>query len=186
MLELLVVVSVIALLMGIVLPSFSRAREQSKRTKCLANLHAISQGLQAHLNENEDYFPEAARVPTLQPDVPAIQDVLDRQMGGSRTVYECPADRIIKEKVAGGPETYFEREGTSYEWNEIFNHVKVTRAPDPFYLIAGFKYDARTTAMMYDYEPYHGGETRIGSVNTVYGDLSVASDKADLYKGPGE
>ncbi len=51
LIELLVVVAVIALLISIMLPSLGRAREQSRRTKCAAHLHAIGQGLATYLAE---------------------------------------------------------------------------------------------------------------------------------------
>ena len=50
--ELLVVVSIIALLLAILLPSLGKAREQARSAKCLANLH--SQGL-AVLTYTVDY-----------------------------------------------------------------------------------------------------------------------------------
>jgi len=50
LIELLVVISIIALLMSILLPSLKGAREAGRRTKCMANLKGIGQGVQLYLN----------------------------------------------------------------------------------------------------------------------------------------
>ena len=57
LIELLVVVAIIALLMSILLPSLSRARDEAKKTKCLANLKGIGTGVQACMTEFNDYGP---------------------------------------------------------------------------------------------------------------------------------
>jgi prepilin-type N-terminal cleavage/methylation domain-containing protein len=59
LIELLVVVAIIALLISILLPSLSRARELSKRTICAANLRGIGQACKVYSNDNEDYWPIA-------------------------------------------------------------------------------------------------------------------------------
>ena len=48
LLELLIVISIIALLTGILVPSLRRARDITRRTKCLANLHNISLALSVY------------------------------------------------------------------------------------------------------------------------------------------
>jgi prepilin-type N-terminal cleavage/methylation domain-containing protein/prepilin-type processing-associated H-X9-DG protein len=55
--ELLVVIGIITVLISILLPAISRAREQANRTKCKANLRSIGQGLALYYNDNRDKFP---------------------------------------------------------------------------------------------------------------------------------
>jgi len=59
LIELLVVVAIIALLISILLPSLSRAREIAKRTVCASNLGGIGRGIKVYANDNEDWYPIA-------------------------------------------------------------------------------------------------------------------------------
>ncbi|MFO0973352.1 MAG: prepilin-type N-terminal cleavage/methylation domain-containing protein [Phycisphaerae bacterium] len=56
LIELLVVVAIIALLISILLPSLSRARELSKRTVCLSNIRSLGQGMYIYAQDG-DVFP---------------------------------------------------------------------------------------------------------------------------------
>lgn len=57
--ELLVVIGIIALLIGILLPSLSRARESANALKCAANLRSVGQGFSIYLSANKGTFPLA-------------------------------------------------------------------------------------------------------------------------------
>ena len=60
LIELLVVVAIIALLMGILLPSLSRARRQAKKISCISNMRQMGVALQAYLMENENRLPPSS------------------------------------------------------------------------------------------------------------------------------
>ncbi len=62
--ELLVVIGIIALLIGILLPSLARAREAANSTKCKSNLHQIALAMQMYRQDNKDYFYCFPAVPT--------------------------------------------------------------------------------------------------------------------------
>lgn len=55
LIELLVVVAIIALLISILLPSLSRAREQSKQLLCNTNLRTIGQAAAIYRDENDEW-----------------------------------------------------------------------------------------------------------------------------------
>jgi len=62
LIELLVVIAIIALLISILLPSLSRARELSKRTVCAANLRGIGQAMYIYASDDPGVFPAIAQV----------------------------------------------------------------------------------------------------------------------------
>jgi prepilin-type N-terminal cleavage/methylation domain-containing protein/prepilin-type processing-associated H-X9-DG protein len=55
--ELLVVIGIIALLISILLPALSKARESANTVKCAANLRSIGQGMAQYVAENHGAFP---------------------------------------------------------------------------------------------------------------------------------
>jgi prepilin-type N-terminal cleavage/methylation domain-containing protein len=57
LIELLVVVAIIALLISILLPSLSRARELAKRTVCGSNMSGVGKALMIYANDNVEWLP---------------------------------------------------------------------------------------------------------------------------------
>jgi prepilin-type N-terminal cleavage/methylation domain-containing protein/prepilin-type processing-associated H-X9-DG protein len=55
--ELLVVIGIIALLIAILLPALSKAREQSRRTACMSNLRSLGQAMFLYANAFKDRLP---------------------------------------------------------------------------------------------------------------------------------
>src|SRR5690349_11465 len=58
--ELLVVIGIIAVLVSILLPAITKAKEAANRTKCLANLRSIGQMLATYAVSNNDQVPLGA------------------------------------------------------------------------------------------------------------------------------
>ncbi len=61
LIELLVVVAIIALLISILLPSMSRAKEQSKTVKCTSNLRQVGFAMHEYFMDEKDWFPFGKR-----------------------------------------------------------------------------------------------------------------------------
>src|SRR4051794_18964131 len=55
--ELLIVIGIIALLVAILMPALSRARQQAIQTQCLSNLRQLGMVIQLYANENNDRVP---------------------------------------------------------------------------------------------------------------------------------
>ena len=89
LIELLVVISIIGLLIAILLPALSSARESSYTTQCGSNLRQIGIGLFAYATDHDDYFPSqdllgasAYRIPYLDELGPHIRSDIPQGMGG--------------------------------------------------------------------------------------------------------
>lgn len=67
LIELLVVLSIIALLLGVLLPALMRARSTSLTANCGSNLKQIGVGLEMYVSDNRGWYPRA--LPLVEPDL---------------------------------------------------------------------------------------------------------------------
>jgi prepilin-type N-terminal cleavage/methylation domain-containing protein len=155
LIEMLVVVSIIALLLGIMMPSLKEVRRLSRRTVCQKNLDQIGVAMQAYLLNStpRDTFPYAGRLPSWEQSqprpLPPLSEVLKNELPANKlvqvsnsdnmtirtnTVFACPADQNTMARegdpdIAVGEgiptDRYFDHEGTSYEWESNLNGTKL-------------------------------------------------------------
>jgi prepilin-type N-terminal cleavage/methylation domain-containing protein/prepilin-type processing-associated H-X9-DG protein len=103
--ELLVVIGIIALLIAILLPSLSRAREQAKRVACASNVRQFCNALIMAANENKGRLMDVGnrngqwddsgntyRSDEVQVIHPAARDALVERYGMIRKAFFCPSN----------------------------------------------------------------------------------------------
>jgi len=111
--EVLVSISVIALLMSLLVPSLGRAREQAKSVTCMSRLRQISLGFLGYANDYDSYaLPTCVDGRTfwwgrLNPDgVDHTRGLMWPYLAGElreRGVYECPAQPYGTYSLQGKP-----------------------------------------------------------------------------------
>jgi prepilin-type N-terminal cleavage/methylation domain-containing protein/prepilin-type processing-associated H-X9-DG protein len=166
LIELLVVIAIIGILASLLMPALSRAKGKAYDTKCISNLKQLGIALSMYAGDHESKLPSAERRPTIPVNMtnalPRIVDVLSNYVGGVVAVFKCPRDHY----------KWYEREGSSYEWNYAANG-KPIELPGK---IAGIPRTAERARLMYDYENFHPGGTN-GTKNVLHGDGHVAPIK---------
>jgi prepilin-type N-terminal cleavage/methylation domain-containing protein/prepilin-type processing-associated H-X9-DG protein len=63
LIELLVVIGIISLLLGIIMPSLEKAREQANTVRCADHLDQIGQALRMYATENHGRYPRTVYIP---------------------------------------------------------------------------------------------------------------------------
>ena len=114
--ELLVVIGIIAILLGILLPVFSRAMESSRQTQCMSNCRQLTFALILYAKDNRDSFPFSAQTGDQQ-----VEDWIwyqpNRDINGSaiasyiegfhRQLLICPSDDVnYRPRILDAPYRY--------------------------------------------------------------------------------
>ena len=165
LIELLVVTAIISILAAILLPVTARVRGYARKTQCLSNLGQIGKAINLYADDYEHWYPCASCMPSTEPEpgLPRLRDLLE--VYASAEVFLCPDDKVTDPEYTFG--TYYEGEGSSYEWAEICNHLKVGQP------IRYAPFKLKDVPIVRDYEAFHRrGGSRIG-VNGLFPDGHV-------------
>ena len=155
LLELLIVVTIIATLIGIGYPLSRSVMEKSREANCLNNLRSVGVALQTYIQEHGNTLPElAAGRASKTEEVPVLEVVLLPYLE-SPDAFHCPAD--FKE---------FVKSGSSYLWNSTQNGRPISQLS-----FFGIKDRPDKIPLITDKEAWHPHGT-----NFLYADLSSTSE----------
>jgi prepilin-type N-terminal cleavage/methylation domain-containing protein/prepilin-type processing-associated H-X9-DG protein len=147
--ELLVVIAIIALLISILLPALSRARQAGYDLKCLSNLRQIGVGMQMYADENANRYPiNWVDTGTLVPNPSNERDwwrltwhqrlvkyLKKSSVNNTATikadpdfVFFCPAASKDRQDVNAGSHTYGMNTAVGQRAMGAFNRSKIRKA----------------------------------------------------------
>ncbi len=89
LIELLIVISIIAILAGMLLPALNSARDKAKSIKCLSNLKQIGYAYTQYVSTYNDYYPTAQNGSQLW------QQMFVTDQGCTEKVFVCPSENSV-------------------------------------------------------------------------------------------
>lgn len=176
LIELLVVIGIIALLVSILLPVLSKAKARADRVACSAHLRDIGASFQMYLNDSKGKLPLVNTMPSLKPPVnagPSLPKLLEPYVKTATGVFRCRSDSITEDSssATSGLQTYFDREGSSYQYNPMLSILAGQRLQDsPLYQLG----KQTLLPIVSDYEPFHGKKGQAGASNHLFADMHVS------------
>ena len=188
LLELLVVVAIIAVLIGILVPTLSNAQITSRRTACQATLKGIGAGFQEYIQQNDWLMPDGAIVPSLDGAPPRPPGHMPLPLGlaaevTSPNAWRCSADNKGYISWATGQfyPSYFAGEGISFAYNARMGGQKIEKTR----MFQNFGYQAVPEMyVLYDFDNFHGPAGDPKAKNVLYADWHVGTVK-DIFDAAG-
>lgn len=157
--ELIVVITVIAVLAAISYPVGNRVIQSGRAAACVSNLRNIGVGLQAYLGEHNQVMPALmAGRQSITENVPVIDNTLNSYVRDPR-VFICPGDN-----QGIGAAT-----GTSYFWNSVLDGQSVGNLR--FLLATGQNSEIPVLCDKQGFHPYASNK-----VNLLYADGHASQD----------
>src|SRR4051812_42067210 len=99
LIEILIVITIIAVLASLLIPAVAKVRASGNRARCAPQLQQIGQMFQMYFGENHNALPKVSMMPSLQPPLnnyPSLVQLLAPYSQGGTRVFQCPADQITQ------------------------------------------------------------------------------------------
>jgi prepilin-type N-terminal cleavage/methylation domain-containing protein len=180
LIELLVVISIISLLIGIILPTLSKARAESRRTACASNLRQIGIAMRNYLDVSNDIFPFASFMPSIDPfpvesEAPIfIADVLAPHISDQSKAFKCPDDNDDNNRPEPNTgRSYYSSEKSSYEYRAFYGGRSITEVIRRRAEFTGESVHENSLWLLRDYENFHAPGGTMGARRYVYLDGHV-------------
>src|SRR4051794_21011037 len=136
--ELLVVIGIIALLISILLPALSKARNSAKTMACLSNLRQLGQATAMYAGENKQYLPYPTTTlgegplwfNALDPYLQAVEDNSARTGVAAGRNYKRYKQCEVYDSIDGGK--YTGGQDTTKEFSRTFKMNSMLRHNNPY------------------------------------------------------
>jgi prepilin-type N-terminal cleavage/methylation domain-containing protein/prepilin-type processing-associated H-X9-DG protein len=166
--ELLCVITIIAVLASMLSPALQRMRLSAQSVACASNLRQIGIAVNLYVADHDNTYPCIETDPTnpilYPPDMQAQPMLATLQpYGVTEKTLQCPSD------LADPNANYFAKKGTSYEWRPILDGENKVN-PVMFGRRGAFNASPSRVRQVIDFTPVHNGR-----MNALYGDGHVRS-----------
>lgn len=165
LIELLVTISIIAVLIGILLPALPLARDAARRVACGATLRGVGQGMELYLQDNREAYPVARYMPRpwLQMDAAdfgldedsfgedltgSLTDRMEDYLDGGTELWKCPGDREVHGVEWVDDEGVDRIGGTSYTYISGLSGIRL----DQSFFVQRLKLNATQIPVIYDFD----------------------------------
>jgi hypothetical protein len=143
--------------------------------------------MRAYMASSNDHWPFVDKLKSVSvhsPAWPTLPEVLGAYMNGGTGAFHCPADvRKLSDDNPlaarfGTRTTWFETEGTSYEWmfSEVYGGKKAGQ--EMLSRSGGMGVGRADQPLACDFEPFHTGDEH-GTFNTLYADLKARTSRGE-------
>lgn len=177
LIELLVVVGIIAILMGLIIPSLSHSRQQARNAACTQVLHGLAISMRTYLDENNRVMPLSAQMPSVNTQLEPLPVSLASQVTSPKA-WKCPADINGYWRTDGKFfDSYFSGETLSYEYNMSVGGKKLEKD-------ALFTYLGESGMMVLgDFDSFHAPAGTANAKYVLYGDghVGIIDDMLKAY-----
>lgn len=178
--ELLVVISVIALLMGILMPVLGKAKNIAKRMTCQSNLRQIGVAFRAYLDDSRDIMPPACAYPwdITDPNNANYRPPITQFLGPVLQrphVFICKADTIQRYYLKVGGTSYYYNGRQQIPFIGWVDGLGGTTISASRFAQDGVK--ERNIDVMSDFDGVHSKRGEFGGKNYLYADWHVGDYK---------